>query len=230
MRDFMTDSVEDRVLAFQRRISRLTSLTNDRSKSGVPAAIVAASAFLVGRGTSHLFLLRRLSGRYPSAAIWFGLMAALAGVGCWDPEWTRFSKNIERQLRAGFTWSDASGFDLCWEEFRWLAKTFKGPDIFFSLSRLVSSAISVELLPGVSCQFRISRGDSTERDSPHGTDEGQRERLLSEVLAQFVSLASSVRPLLEEKGSGVQRSLDLNRNPAGTGKASKARKPRSKNP
>jgi hypothetical protein len=171
--------------------------------------LMAAAAFLVGRGTSHEFLLRRLGKVFPAAEAWFGLIAALTGVAAWDPDWTRATKSVERHIRAGFDWTDSSGFDLSWTEFAWLASTFEGPEAFATIPKLMPRAVAVEILPGSSCQFKLAAGGNTEAEVRTISASSERERQLKAALAQFIGLASRTRELLESPSAPVQQSLGL---------------------
>lgn len=212
LRDFpeiASDSIEERVLAFQRISSGLIHATDRVPRDGLPAVLMAGAAFLVGRGTSHEFLLRRVRKVFPVAEAWFGLIAALTGPAAWDPDWTRAAKSVERHLRAGFYWTDSTGFDLSWTEFAWLAGAFEGPEVFSTIPKLVARAVSIEIVPGSSCQFKLAAGRSMELEGRTGTASNEREKQLSTALAQFISLATKTRQLLEGQSAPVQQSLGL---------------------
>jgi hypothetical protein len=204
-----SDSIEARVLAFQRLSIELTAKTGRRPRNGMPAAIIAAAAFMVGRGTSHAFLLRQTGKLFPASPVWFGLMAALVGLEAWDPDWIHATKSVERQVRAGFEWTDASGFDICWAEFSWLAGTFEGSNVFLELPKLAARAISIEIVPGAACQFRLATDTTGEPDVRAGQSGGERVFELQAALEQFVGLALRTRQLLEDKGAPIQVSLNF---------------------
>lgn len=202
-----SDSIEERVLAFQKLSHKLIQRSEQGLRNGLPAALLAAAAFLVGRSTSHEFLVRRIGRVFPAAPVWFGLIAALTGVEAWDPDWTRATKIVERQIRARFDWADATGFDLCWPEFHWLARTFDGPDVFSSLPKLVPRAVSVEVLPGATCQFKLASVGSSEPDARASSIVSARERELQAALSQFIVLAARTQQLLDGQSPPVQQSL-----------------------
>jgi hypothetical protein len=209
--ELASDSVEERVLAFH-RLSALVSPLNARdAKNPFAPVLLAGAALLVGRGTSHEFLLRRVSRQYPSASVWFGLIAAIAGPASWDPNWARAVKGIERQIRTRFDWAEASGFDLGWHEFRWMASVFDSPEIFASLPKLLPRVLSVEVVPGAVCQFRLAGGGATEVETKSPVHQ-PRERELSAALAQFVSLAGRAKQLLDGVQLPTQQNLDLTSN------------------
>lgn len=201
-----SDSVEERVLAFQ-QISGELLRAGVGPASGIEAAVLAVSAFLVGRSTSHEFLIRRVGRAFPTSPVWFGLIAALCGPSGWDEHWTRAAKGIERQLRAPFDIGDVSGWDLCWSEFSWFSVAFSG-DVFSTLSKLIPRALSIEILPGATCQFRLAGIAAGEGDARPTPEVSERERELVAIVAQVVSLATKARKVLEpEVSRPAQQSL-----------------------
>lgn len=206
--ELASDSVEERVLAFHRLSGYLSQLSTQDAKNLFAPVLLAGAAFLVGRGTTHEFLLRRVSRQYPSALVWFGLIAAIAGPTSWDPNWSRALKGIERQIRTRFEWTEASGFDLGWHEYRWMASVFDNQDTFASVPKLLPRVLSVEVVPGAVCQFRLTGGVAPEVE-PKQPVERLRERELAAALAQFVSLAGRARQLLDGAEVPTQQSLDL---------------------
>jgi hypothetical protein len=202
-----SDSIEERVIAFQKLALKVIQASEQGPPNGLPAALLAASAFLVGRSTSHAFLVRRFGRAFPAAPVWFGLIAALTGVETWDQDWIRATKIVERQIRARFDLADATGFDLCWPEFQWLASTFDGPDVFSSLPKLVPKAVSVEVLPGATCQFKLASVGSSEHEARASSISSARERELQAALAQFIVLAARTQQLLDGQAPPVQQPL-----------------------
>jgi hypothetical protein len=197
--EFLSDSVENRVLAFQRLVSQVTDDARDASPTALANAIIAAGAFLVGRGTSHRFLLGRLPKRWAHAFSWFGLMAGLAGPSSWDGDWSRAAKGVERSLRGRFDWCSVSGADLCWPEYSWLTTTFAGKQVFAELPKMLPKVLSVEIVPGATCQMRLAvDGSAPAREMMRG-DRAEAERRDSELrttLEQLASLALRARHLL----------------------------------
>ncbi len=223
--ELASDSIEERVLAFQRLANELVHSTERSPRNGMPSALLAAAAFLVGRSTSHQFLISRMAGLFPAASVWFGLIAALTGPDVWDPEWTRATKGIERQIRSEFEWTDAAGFDLSWTEFTWLASTFEGPDVFVSLPKLAPRAMSVEIVPGAACQFRLVTPVSPDAEPRASHSMSDTERDLREALAQFVGLATRTRGLLEGGSVPEQQSFTFGRE--AVAKSSKSKRGRT---
>ena len=131
-----SDSVEERVMAFT-KLAQYVSSGNSVMNPDIGAAMLAAGCFLVGRGTSHAFLLRRFQNAAPPAFAWFGLIAALSGPRCWDGPWLRAVKGAERLLRADFSWGDTPSADIGWSEFSWLAGVFDDVQHLTSLPKML---------------------------------------------------------------------------------------------
>jgi hypothetical protein len=236
--ELSSDSVEESVSAFNRFAQQFQQKTTLTTQDPTVASVaIAAAAFLVGRGTSHLFLLQRAQWFAPTAAAWFGAMAALAGPRTWDKAWLRAVKGSERLLRPGFSWLEPSGADICWAEFAWLAKTFNGPNAFLELPKMLPRTLSIEVVPGATCQLRIL-GDVPEtiepRPTPVPTSVPQRvsyrEQALEDVLDQFVALAKQAGNLLPgmlpRVSEPAQKSFKLESDLVANKKPSKARKPK----
>lgn len=209
---FASDSVEERVMAFHRLAQSLDNV--DRNASSSTAVVLAAGAFLVGRGTSHVFLLKKFSKAAPTAFAWFSLMAALTGPRTWHPAWSRMVKAIERQLRLPFGWADVSTADLSWTEFSWMTSAFEGIGAFVELPKFFPRVLSIEVLPGAVCQLRLATEAGTDTEIVELQDH-RKEQELRATLEQFVSLAMRARPLLQDKSSAprVQESLPLGEDP-----------------
>lgn len=150
------NSMEERVLAFQKMVTDIGPAVANEITDSRRNSLIAAAAFLVGRGTSHIFLLRRISKVFPSAILWFGAIASIAGPKCWDQHWARAVRGVEKYLRPQFHWADPSLSDLCWHEYEWLSTVYSGGKVFDSLSKNAPNVISVEVLPGASCQMRLA--------------------------------------------------------------------------
>lgn len=118
-------------------------------------------------------------------------------------------KGIERQIRSRFDWSEYSGFDLSWVEYSWLASTFDGGEIFSELPKLMPRILSIEILPGSTCQFRLAVSSAAEGSSRGGVDFA-RERELQTALAEFIALANRTRGLLGGGPGTEQLTLSLN--------------------
>lgn len=210
-----SDSIEERVGVFNRLVSEImqrNQLTKGTATSTIDGLLLAAAAFLVGRGTSHVFLLQRTQQFAPAAATWFGAMAALAGPRAWDKAWLVAAKGAERLLWPEFDWLEVSRADICWSEFEWIARTFEGLGVFQSLPKMLPRTLTIEIVPGASCQFRLL-GQPNESVQRHAQETTSREQELRESLEQFLLLAQQVEGVIErtlQVSSGPdQRSLDL---------------------
>ena len=207
-RGLFSDSIEERVVAFHQLSNTLMQFAAARGRESFCGVLLAAGAFLVGRSTSHEFLLRKFGRQIPSAFVWFGLLAALAGPRAWDAHWSRATKGIERQVRAKFDWTESVGVDLYWAEFIWLANSFEGNAVFATLPKMLPKVLSIEVVPGATCQFRLATGGALETEV-RATDPTAREKDLQSALAQLISLAARMKPLLDSSSAGIQQTLGL---------------------
>lgn len=148
-----SDSAESRVKAFDHLVDYVL---NDLALQRFSAALIGAAAFIVGRGTSHIGLLSPLAEKAPSCFVWFALFAGVAGPRCWDATWARTVRGVEKQLYTNVTLMEPSSADLCWIEYVWLGRTFDNSRVFFDLPKQFARALSIELVPNVSCQLRLS--------------------------------------------------------------------------
>lgn len=207
---FTSDSIEERVGAFNRLASNILQRAHsDRGvvPSALDSLLLAAAAFQVGRGTSHVFLLQRVQGFAPTAAAWFGAMAALTGPRAWDKAWLKAAKGAERLLRPEFSWLDTSGADIGWAEFAWMAGTFDGLDVFLELPKMLPRTLGIEIVPGAVGQFRLA-GESAEIEPKplRAPQHSARERALMETVSQFITLAQRAKDQVDQSflASAVQ--------------------------
>lgn len=197
-----SDSIEERVGAFNRLASNiLQRAKSDRGTvpSALDSLLLAAAAFQVGRGTSHVFLLQRVQSFAPTAAAWFGAMAALAGPRAWDKSWLKAAKGAERMLRPEFSWLDTSGADIGWAEFAWMAGTFDGLDVFLELPKMLPRTLGIEIVPGAVGQFRLVGEPAEIEPKPlQAPQHSARERALMETVAQFITLAQRAKDQVDQ--------------------------------
>jgi len=208
---FLQDSVEGRVVAFQQLCADLDHYQTGKRPTRLAFVSIAAGAFLVGRGTSHAFLLSRLGRKWAEAYLWFGLMAGLAGPTSWDQVWSLTVKGAEKYLRGGFDWSGGSGADLSWAEYSWVSRTFVNKELFSELPRSLPKALTVEVLPGTTCQLRLNSEVAAplpEMDRVSSTRAAHYDLELKETLDQLEKLAAVARSLLAHRVS-EQMSLTL---------------------
>ncbi|CAG9171641.1 hypothetical protein CURE108131_11900 [Cupriavidus respiraculi] len=198
-----SDSIEERVVAFNALIEELKKQPAEIRCSSACSSVLAVAAFLVGRSTSHEFLVRRNLEAFPYGPIWFGLLAGLVGSAHWDATWARAAKGVERQLRSKFRWDESAGFDLCWTEYAWYASTFE--DSYFSaIPKLAQRVLSVEVVPGASCQLRMAAGHSptaTEsREMPVPAElAGITSQQTLDIFAQLIKLAAKAEALTRDE-------------------------------
>jgi hypothetical protein len=194
-RDLLSDSVEKRVSAYYKVVSNLSTSVTMQKHKNLSALILAAAAIYVGRSTSHAFLVRRSIKAWPTALLWFGLIAGLAGPRGWHPDWSRAVKGIERFIRTPLNWTDYVNVDLCWAEYSWLSEVTNKIDIFSTFPKIMSKGILIEIIPGVTCQFKLSFEDKYEQKFTMSRYSA-REQSLNTALSQFVELAMHFKPLL----------------------------------
>lgn len=223
-RGLFSDSIEERVVAFHQLSNMLMKFAATSPRGNFCGVLLAAGAFLVGRSTSHEFLLRKFGRQVPTAFVWFGLLAALSGPRAWDAHWSRATKGIERQVRAKFEWTESVGADLYWAEFTWLANNFEGNAVFATLPKMLPKVLSIEVVPGATCQLRLAVGGAIETEL-RPTEPNAREKDLQSALAQLVSLAIRMKPLLDSPSTGIQQTLGLDESPTYQ-KPSRAKRPK----
>lgn len=230
----MSDSAEERVMAFNEFSDDVLRFPAPQLvSSGAP--LLAAAAFMVGRSTSHAFLLNRFRRAAPAAFAWFGLMAALAGSRCWDGDWLRAVKGAERLLKPRFEWTDTSSADIGWAEFAWLAGSIDVEDQLIGLPKMLPRTLGVEVVPGVALQVRLGQGSGGD-ETRAIPETSARERALTDAINQILEVALQVRGhearretpargryAVREQQS--QQSLDLENPPSATkGKPSRSKK------
>lgn len=208
-----SDSVEERVVTFNRMVSEVLHSSADPKSKYVLSALLGAAAFLVGRGTSHAFLLHKYGKQFPSSYAWFGAVAALAGPATWDAHWSKSTKLIERGIRMSFDWADPPTVDLCWSEFAWMADSFHGgAEAFSAMPRLSPKELSIEIIPGVACQFRLTStpARNAAAETPSGAHSLDPE--LQSILLQLTSLGAKARGFVDsfpKSSAPMQQPLDL---------------------
>lgn len=193
-------SVEERVVTFQRLVADIKTIDSEGEYPAL-AAVVAGAVFLVGRGTSHAFLLKRVPAIAPAASAWFGLMAALAGPAAWDGHWHRACRGIEKTIRQHFEWTEPALADLAWAEYDWMAAVFDGHKMFEAVSKTIAKVLSIEVMPGAICQLRLT-GSSDEagealRSSVEPPRSSKKELELQSALVQFLELAAKIEGKLK---------------------------------
>lgn len=221
------NSIEDRVLAFQELISRLRRRATDVILDTEDNLLIAVAAILVGRGTSHIFLLHRIRRNFPSAILWFSAISATVGSKFWDPQWKRACRGIEKQLRQQFHWFDPATSDLCWEEYDWLSDIFDGQNLFGAFYKNSPNVLSVEIVPGASCQLRLtsSVGRSVEQETNENAVKRKsvREVELEAFAAEILAISDKGRHLIFNLKNEQTQNSFFNDDPLLSSKAPKKR-------
>jgi hypothetical protein len=211
-----SDSVEARVVAFRSLETAVFADANRGLSDSSVAALVACGAFLVGRGTSHFFLLNKAARRHPVALAWFGLLGGLFGPTGWDAQWSKAVNGISKHLRGSYQLDSPTLADVSWIEYSWLTRTRSSTDLFGVVPKLYPRLLSVEVIPGVSCQFRFANPDSL--SAARVVPESPESELYRVELKNAVDLlrvtSEKLTKLVGQRGSGrnmpQQNELPLN--------------------
>jgi hypothetical protein len=202
-----SSSAERRVQGFDEAVQTALALRNSPNNQRQPTGpILAGAAFLVGSGTSHIGLIEPYARECPEAYVWFGLMAGIAGPKSWDPDWMRLVKGVDRLLSLSHDISDAPQADLSWLEYEWLSNLGGSPvQDYMGSPKQNARSLTVELVPGAACQFRLAAGSSngqpktadSPRETPRATSAAPKETLSVEKLARARNLVKELQSLLK---------------------------------
>lgn len=208
----MSDSAEDRVKGFDSLVNNM--LSNQSVSLGhrtLRSLSIAAAALVAGRGTSHLRLLSPFAKDFPEVYVWYGLFAGVVGSHYWDKAWTQQSKGVERSLRQFFRIDEPVQADLCWSEYDWLADTYESMEIITGLPRSSPNGLTVEILPGVICQFRLKENKLSVRQNVEKSIDGDRfnqpSLLSTDEISKALNMLSHVQQLLWNAIPNQQTSL-----------------------
>ena len=146
--------MEGRVREFESFLGSMRGAVDD-TNARTAAMLVAAAATLVGNGTSHISLLEEFGKRLPAVFAWFGFFAAVVGPKCWDPAWNRATNSVARLLKSRFDLTDPPTFDLSWVEYDFVRAVAKPRDFISHIPKMYPRLLSIEVIPGAACQFRI---------------------------------------------------------------------------
>ncbi|RZT41717.1 hypothetical protein [Cupriavidus agavae] len=171
----LSSSAERRVQGFDQIVDRTMSLPATSRRAVGP--LLASATFLVGRGTSHIDLLEPFSKECPEAYIWLGLLAGLGGPMTWDPTWLRLVKGVDRVLAAGYEVTDSPQVDLSWAEYDWLSKLSTQAEEYAALPKQSTRALTVELIPGVACQFRLGGRNGAKTEQTYSAHSNAADRV-----------------------------------------------------
>lgn len=220
--ELLSDSAESRVLAFRKFISVSAGLNfGSEFRSAHLAANIAVAAFLVGRSTSHVFLLKEIGRKIPAVFAWFGLIAGLVGPRYWGSDWARAARGIEKGFRVKFSWGEPTYADITWPEYLWMSKTYTNNPLL-ELPKQLPRVLSLEIIPGATCQFRLGQSSSGQLESkPSPEVDLNAINSLRSSLAEFIELA--------EKAKANLSSQDLKKTTARQASDEKNNRPPKKN-
>ncbi|WP_339453108.1 hypothetical protein [Pseudomonas sp. JAI120] len=196
--ELLSDSVEARVVAFRKLLRDEMERIDAPQLKPHLSAIFATAAFLVGRSTSHIFLLKGIDKFIPSVYVWFGLIAGMVGPRYWDVEWTRAAKGVEKNLRMKLDWSEPNQSDLSWCEYEWLTETYRNTSPFIELPKQLPKVLSIEVLPGAACQFRLAVEASSTNKNLQTEVDTRETSILRNLLVELNSLAEKTKIQLSE--------------------------------
>lgn len=203
-RRMSSGSIEQRVLEFERATRVLVSRVNSPSVYEKVPMYLAAFTFWVGGGTSHISLLEDFAETFPSVYAWLGLYAGLAGKAVWDRRWLRGVSSVERALRMPFTLTDPPSADLCWTEYELIAAQRLPAEWVKELPKLSPKTLTVEVLPGATCQMRLAGTESESQDDRQhaprvpqgvwiGPEELERLRVATGLLQSLIPRGAAYR-------------------------------------
>jgi hypothetical protein len=229
-------SLEDRVRAFQAFSKELVGAARgkDEGTSHAVAMLLAAAAISVGNGTSHISLLQEFASSHPATYPWFGFFAGAAGPSLWDPAWNRAVNTLARFFRNTFELADPPVCDLSWVEFEFVRAVPNPVEFLKHLPKLSTRILSIEVVPGAICQFRL-HDEGSSRSSPRTNVEQKppvddiyrdrdakrkQEEQLSDYLMQLermrVQTEAVLRELRKTSASADQSSLFEQQNSTAT--------------
>lgn len=210
----LSDSAEDRVEGFDTIADALIKKLNLKVIERQACSItLAAAAVLAGRGTTHIHLLSPTAKLFPEILVWYGLFSGVLGPRGWDKAWKQQTKGVERALRQLFRPDEPVAADICWPEYEWLAKTYNSPEALSMIPKNTSRSLTIELLPGVNCQFRLGGQGSSiktnERARIAEMDMRDEKLAITERnLAQAIDLLEYTQHLLRsDSRRPIQQSL-----------------------
>jgi hypothetical protein len=201
-------AMESRVRAFEAFLQSMRGSIDDKNLSD-GAMLVAAAAILVGNGTSHISLLEDFGKRIPAVFAWFGYFAAKLGPTCWDPAWSRAVNSIGRLTRSRFELADSPSYDLSWLEYDFVKGVPRPMDLIKHVPKLYPRLLSIEVVPGASCQFRIveepARSSTGSAPAPQQTE--SRVDASSPVMREVTHSLYDIERQLGSLRSQIQKAI-----------------------
>ncbi|MBK1880984.1 hypothetical protein JIN85_01075 [Luteolibacter pohnpeiensis] len=201
---FKSDSVERRLTGFDQVVRKCSDQNlSDQTEVGF---YLGAAAFLVGRGTSHLGLIDRPASSFPSAYLWFSILAGLCGKNSWDPRWFELIRRITPFLRSKRLEGDKPA-DLCWVEFSAMERSRESLSFAKDIVRIFPSSLVLELIPNVHFQIRLARESAdSERSTTGGSPTKGSNR---ELILQIESLLKRLTKGLDTQSSQIPEQPEL---------------------
>jgi hypothetical protein len=204
--DFESESLEQRVIAFDKLNSSLSS--SEHATSFLGGFVVAAAAFFVGKGTSHIYLLDGQKNRF--AYLWVSLFAGLSDESHWDTRWISATRKIETlaEFYAAHDPLKAALTDLSWAEYSWILQSKDSANQFNIMPKMKNHFLTIEILPGIPLEVRLSRGEKINQFQPlKASPEGDNNLLLAsrlEDIARTLRRQGGAKPGTPHVGSQVE--------------------------
>ena len=163
---FDSDSVETRLLGFDKMVQRFGREWHDNQRKSFWAIALGLSASFVGRGPSHLHLLDATSSAPDSRFMWGALIAQYSEKERLPSRWSKTIKQIARELSGQARLGWGNGYDIGRHEFEWLSNLPQVIDFEpFRGLRSTGGNMLVELLPGVTFQVRTGSSEKSSRSN-----------------------------------------------------------------
>lgn len=183
------DSIEERVISFNRITNYFIDIQSEDFANDV-SILISAAAFLVGKSTSHLFLLNKIGKNFPIVFLWFGAMAALVENKAWDFSWLRVVKGAERLIMPTLILNDVSSADISWLEFSWMLDVSSNSENLNDLPKMLPRTLSVEVVPGATLHIRLG-SSQLEQEYSRMNDLSMREQALEDAIFNIVKLSNN---------------------------------------
>lgn len=155
--NFESESLEQRVVVFDKFVDAINQ--SDHASSILGGFGIAAAAFFVGKGTSHIHLLDGQKNKF--AYLWIALFAGLCDENFWDVRWISATRKVEA-LISFYSASDfltATLADLSWVEYNWILQSKDPAAELGAIPKIKPHAVMVEILPGIPLEVRLTRSE-----------------------------------------------------------------------
>jgi len=196
------DSIEQRVSAYHdlaEAVSYGRGLDGAFLPPKVACAVMATGAFLVGRGTSHSFLLSRLPREMSLSAAWLGLISGLCGPESLDPQWAAACLRARKNILEDCNLARSSMSDISWTELEWHLSSLGGGGAFRRLQRASASSLVVEIFPGLLSHQRLTGNSDADAEAlRRKSDSSEMIELAVSELGRISQMAERLKLALRQ--------------------------------